>query len=434
MVAPEEKAPVQALPVNFGKRLAHTDKVVRDKGFKTLKTWLQKHPDLERLEYMKLWKGLYFGMWMADKRPVQQELAVNIALLLDDVPREKRNLWLDTFWETMKDAWEKLDVHRINKYMLFMRIVLAESFKDLRLGGWQLQEVKERAQVLAQSVPKLSNSAPSVGITLQLVRILWDELRPQLGQSPRASQEAVMAFIEPFIALAEWSYVDALVRSIHEHVLRRAPPDLVDALLKRVLEGAAKTDIPKKSRQALYDTADELEKVSRRRPENASPLLKEASPQRAVKAASKAASSSPRSAAGIVSPGPKAGEEKGKKRNGRVKKKNKGGGQLVMSPLMLPQAAVPALRASKKKARRTEAGAVATTKLEKKSKQSATATTSSPTPEATGGTTNKRKVSFDLKATKVVKFRGQQPVTSAKTVKVSSACDNRRTALKKRKP
>lgn len=25
-----------------------------------------------RLEYMKVWKGLYFAMWMADKRPVQQ--------------------------------------------------------------------------------------------------------------------------------------------------------------------------------------------------------------------------------------------------------------------------------------------------------------------------------------------------------------------------
>eukprot|EP00439_Symbiodinium_sp_Y106_P021937 s5410_g2.t1 len=102
----------EGLPVNFGKFLAHTDKVVRDRGFKRLKRWLVKHPELERLEYMKVWKGLYFAVWMADKRPVQQELAVNIALLLNDVPQEKRTLWIDTFWETMKVSWEKLDVHR----------------------------------------------------------------------------------------------------------------------------------------------------------------------------------------------------------------------------------------------------------------------------------------------------------------------------------
>ncbi|OLP95234.1 Ribosomal RNA-processing protein 1-like [Symbiodinium microadriaticum] len=62
----------EGLPVNFGKFLAHTDKVVRDRGFKRLKRWLVKHPELERLEYMKVWKGLYFAVWMADKRPVQQ--------------------------------------------------------------------------------------------------------------------------------------------------------------------------------------------------------------------------------------------------------------------------------------------------------------------------------------------------------------------------
>ena len=99
--------------MNFGKFLAHTDKlvselvrphckavetaekhlprVVRDRGFKRLKRWLVKHPELERpfvdtavhlifhvlirrLEYMKVWKGLYFAVWMADKRPVQQDL------------------------------------------------------------------------------------------------------------------------------------------------------------------------------------------------------------------------------------------------------------------------------------------------------------------------------------------------------------------------
>eukprot|EP00931_Biecheleriopsis_adriatica_P049052 TRINITY_DN28361_c0_g1_i1.p1 TRINITY_DN28361_c0_g1~~TRINITY_DN28361_c0_g1_i1.p1 ORF type:complete len:415 (+),score=108.20 TRINITY_DN28361_c0_g1_i1:40-1245(+) len=328
----------QGLPLNFGKRLAHTDKVVRDRGFKTLKKWLQNHPDLERLDYMKLWKGLYFGMWMADKRPVQQELSVNVALLLNDVPREKRNMWIDAFWETMRDAWEKLDVHRINKYLLFMRIILAESFKDLRVGGWQLLEVKERAEILAQSVPKLTNSAPSVGIAMQLARLLWEELLPQLGQLPRASEEVIMAFLEPFVSLAEWSYVEGLVRSIHEHVLRKAPPELQDAILKRVLQGAAKAEIPQKSREALYDTADELEKAARLRPEVASPLL-----VKAITQVAKAKSPSPKVQASADS------EVKGKKKKKKVrgkKQESKSDGRLVMSPLMLPKAALPVAKAS----------------------------------------------------------------------------------------
>ena len=100
----------------------HFARTVWDRGFKKLKKWLQKTPDLGRqdwslalensgrwepesitknghplhpfvnlcckfiqipfasidsigrLEYMKVWKGLYFAMWMADKRPVQQDI------------------------------------------------------------------------------------------------------------------------------------------------------------------------------------------------------------------------------------------------------------------------------------------------------------------------------------------------------------------------
>ncbi|CAK9027909.1 Ribosomal RNA processing protein 1 homolog B (RRP1-like protein B), partial [Durusdinium trenchii] len=119
----------KAVPVGFGKLLAHTDRVVRDRGFKKLRKWLKKNPDLGRLEFMKVWKGLYFAMWMADKRPVQQELAVQIALLLNEIPLERRTMWIECFWDTMRDAWEKLDAHRVNKYLLFLRIVLAEMFK-----------------------------------------------------------------------------------------------------------------------------------------------------------------------------------------------------------------------------------------------------------------------------------------------------------------
>merc|ERR1719440_1097924 len=100
-----DEADKEHQPLNFGKRLAHTDKIVRDRGFRTLKKWLVKHPDLQRLDFMKLWKGLYFGIWMADKRPVQQELAVNIALLVNDVPRDKQVMWIECFWETMQAAW-----------------------------------------------------------------------------------------------------------------------------------------------------------------------------------------------------------------------------------------------------------------------------------------------------------------------------------------
>ncbi|CAL1173208.1 unnamed protein product [Cladocopium goreaui] len=317
------------VPVGFGKLLAHTDRTVRDRGFKKLKKWLQKTPDLGRLEYMKVWKGLYFAMWMADKRPVQQELSVNIALLLNDVPQGRRTMWIECFWDTMRDSWEKLDVHRVNKYMLFLRIVLAEMFKDLRLGGWCIHEVKDRMDILSRSSSHRHNSSSSVGIVMQLTRVLWDELMPQLEQQPKASRQVILTLLEPFVCLAEGSFVEGLVRSIHENILKKCPWELLVPLSNRLLEAAARTDIFQKNREALYEMVDEMEKRARE-PAPETLLLDEAE-----------------NISGANHPTSEAKKPSKRKRTKRLKGDKVKKASSQMSPLMLPKAAEPSVPAFK---------------------------------------------------------------------------------------
>ena len=63
----------------------HTDKRVRDRCVKGLRAWLSgrasSDQQLSDLDVMKLWKGLWYCMWMSDKAPVQQELARTYVLL-----------------------------------------------------------------------------------------------------------------------------------------------------------------------------------------------------------------------------------------------------------------------------------------------------------------------------------------------------------------
>mmetsp|Transcript_96969 Transcript_96969/g.269816 ORF Transcript_96969/g.269816 Transcript_96969/m.269816 type:complete len:366 (-) Transcript_96969:282-1379(-) len=267
MADSEDKAAQQKqehLPLNFGKKLAHTDKVVRDRGFRILKKWLQKHAELERLDYLKLWKGLYFGFWMSDKRPVQQELAVNVALLINDIPSAKQGTWVDAFWEIMQASWEKLDRHRMSKYMLFLRIVVAEAFKVLRLGGWKAAEARALSETFTRGVPrhvKEGVNTPSIGMTLQFNRIFWDELQAQLGLAPAATEEAIMELLEPFCLIAEGSGLDGMVKNIHRYILLRVPPEYVSKLIFRLLSGAARKDIAKQNRQALYETVEAIERI-----------------------------------------------------------------------------------------------------------------------------------------------------------------------------
>lgn len=372
MVAPEDeadKSKQEQLPINFGKKLAHTDKKVRDKGFKNLRNWLRKHTELERLDYLKLWRGLYFGMWMSDKRPVQQDLAVQMALLINDIPKAKQGMWLDTFWETMQASWEKLDKHRLSKYLLFIRIVVAEAFKVVRIGGWQSPEVKALSETFLREVPRHAKqglNTPSIGLNLQFHRILWDELRPQLKQAPVASAETIIELLEPFCVVAEGSALGSLVRNIHQHILLRVPPQYAGKLIFRLLNGAARKDISKANREALYETVDKLEK----RPQVAAddpgegetavaPVAAKALPKKSKKKRrrpNKKKGAAPSSEAGGAAPAAAADEAEAEE-SPKAKKRREGSAagdatpsadaaaaQEQVSPLRLPKAAIPARR------------------------------------------------------------------------------------------
>jgi len=338
-----DEGAVGAQPLNFGKRLAHTDKAVRDRGFRTLQQWLRKHPGLERLDFMKLWKGLYFGMWMADKRPVQQELCVNIALLIGDVPSGKQVMWVDCFWETMQDAWEKLDKHRLSKYLLFVRIVVAETFKTLRANGWKAEEVKAVADILART-PMSANGGPNVhsaALTLHLVRVFWEEFKPQLEQKPVASKETIMQVLEPFVVLAEGTGVFTVVKATLEHVLcaEAVPKEILQVLAGRLAEAAGKVETPKKNREALYEALDTLER--RLRPQVSAPSG-QAVPH---SSAGKRKRARKRSA---VAAGDGGGEgDDGEKGGGGDEEEEPALG--VMSPLLLPKAAMAAQKKAKKR-------------------------------------------------------------------------------------
>jgi len=298
---------------NFGSRLSHTDKKVRDHGFKVLKKWLAKNPDLSRLEYRKLWKALYFCMWMSDKRPVQQELAVKIALLINEVPPERQSQWFEVFWETMTAGYENLDVHRLSKYAMFMRVVLSEAFKVLRVKGWQMDDVREFGRVLTQYVPlvpfvrkgtskrrvksrkfpgeadeettdrpeeaesdegEVDDSMPkgkrivevnvqghSLGLFLQMTRMFWSELTPQLEERPRAPRKAILEMLEPFCVIAESCLRDTVCRHVSERVLLEAPHLLLKPIAERLLNGASRKDLWESNRDRLYETIDALEKA-----------------------------------------------------------------------------------------------------------------------------------------------------------------------------
>lgn len=55
----------------FARALGSTDYHTREAGLAALTAWLAKRNDVEELELLKLWRGVFYTFWHSDKHAVQ---------------------------------------------------------------------------------------------------------------------------------------------------------------------------------------------------------------------------------------------------------------------------------------------------------------------------------------------------------------------------
>ncbi|KAI1183740.1 nucleolar protein,Nop52-domain-containing protein [Nemania serpens] len=111
----------------FIRNLASSDRKTRTAALESLRTFLSASAAASRLsplDDLKLWKGLYYSLWMCDRPVPQQNLCAELAALLDVLPDGAVAPWLAAFWETLGREWTSIDVLRLEKFLLLVRRVL----------------------------------------------------------------------------------------------------------------------------------------------------------------------------------------------------------------------------------------------------------------------------------------------------------------------
>lgn len=116
------------------------DRKIRTAALDSLRTFLSaRHiaTALSTLDILKLWKGLFYALWMCDRPLPQQQLCADLAGLLWVLPTGTKNeeeankvvvAWLRGFWATMAREWTTgIDVLRMEKFLLLVRRVLGAS-------------------------------------------------------------------------------------------------------------------------------------------------------------------------------------------------------------------------------------------------------------------------------------------------------------------
>ncbi|XP_040477786.1 ribosomal RNA processing protein 1 homolog A isoform X1 [Ursus maritimus] len=223
--------------IQLAQRLAGNEQVTRDRAVKRLRKYIVARTQLAaggftHDELLKVWKGLFYCMWMQDKPLLQEELGRTISQLIHAFQTtEAQHLFLQTFWQTMNREWTGIDRLRLDKFYMLMRMVLNESLKALKTQGWEERQIEQLLELLTTEILHPDSQAPS-GVKSHFLEIFLEELS-KVGAAELTAEQN-LKFIEPFCTIAAWT-PDSLVlhnitRGIFEAIVEQAPFAIEDLM------------------------------------------------------------------------------------------------------------------------------------------------------------------------------------------------------------
>ena len=206
------------------KQLAHNDKPVRDAAMNALGTFLRSKrsddydiDDELALDCLKLWKGLFYGMWMSDKLPVQLELAQAMAELVHLFPEHRLFLaWAKAFFQTIQREWYRIDKYRLDKYYSLIRKNLHEMFVYLNNAMWEKELVLEFLKIIEMEA---ITQKKSTGLRYHMAQIYLEEFAKSSGET--VNVDSFQTMMGPYYDLIANSTDEVYLRRVKEGVFDR---------------------------------------------------------------------------------------------------------------------------------------------------------------------------------------------------------------------
>ncbi|XP_043719847.1 ribosomal RNA processing protein 1 homolog isoform X2 [Telopea speciosissima] len=181
----------------IAKQLASCDKKTRDRALQTLKTWLPSQHQVPEEEMKKIWKGLFYCVWHADKQPVQLELINRLTSLLVSLDLVVSFQYIEVFLTTMGREWSGIDFLRLDKFYLLFRRFIHNLFFLLKKNSWDIELLSRFMGVLEEKTLLANDKYPAQGVNYHISEIFLDELKPFLP----IRREALDALLSPFFSV-----------------------------------------------------------------------------------------------------------------------------------------------------------------------------------------------------------------------------------------
>ncbi|RYG66773.1 hypothetical protein EON64_08985 [archaeon] len=191
----------------FAKALTDPDASTRKKTLGALQSYLEQGQSVSHYKlknFLRLWKILYYTMWLTDKLPIQQEMIESLVGLVDKMQLPQQILFFEAFHVILLKEWNLLDQYRMNKFYLLTRSMLQKLFQLMAEAKWHLTTVSTLRRVL----DRVLTTSPN-GPRFHIIDIFMEELhKSSIG---KVSTGAFLELLHPFLELLQ-SNVDKVVK------------------------------------------------------------------------------------------------------------------------------------------------------------------------------------------------------------------------------
>ncbi|XP_016971933.1 ribosomal RNA processing protein 1 homolog [Drosophila rhopaloa] len=192
---------VVAQEVKIVRALAGNDVAQRNRQIRKLRKWFKlrassSFPFTED-DFMRIWKGLYYNMWMSDKPLVQEELAEQLAKMVDsfDGNTACSLAYFSAFMRTMCQEFFGIDQWRMDKFLMLTRRMVRYVLRLLKQSNWSPELISAFNKSMQLSV--LSEQPKSRGMTMHYLDVFFEELAKAADGEISAAQ--VNLFLRPFV-------------------------------------------------------------------------------------------------------------------------------------------------------------------------------------------------------------------------------------------
>ncbi|OWM86939.1 ribosomal RNA processing protein 1 homolog [Punica granatum] len=210
------------------KQLASCDQTLRERSLRLLlKTWLPVQTSIPDSDLKKLWKGLFYCVWHADKVQFQSQLINRLSAMMLSLELPLSVQYFSVFLLTMRREWNGIDALRLDKFYLLIRRFLHSLFALMKKYGWDSELVGRLMAVLEERTFGDVDQVRGSGVDYHIATVFLEELRPFTP----LKLEMLEVLLKPLVHVMKSSTDKVLLGKIRSNVF-----DVLLANGKKLLE------------------------------------------------------------------------------------------------------------------------------------------------------------------------------------------------------